>query len=175
MTITRVAGARIFGLPDDMAPPETRTEVLSKLLASYPSAVGWQSLLHRGVAAWQEHGAGWVARVQWQMPKPTGNDELRRDFLLTEVAPRSESLNRGWLRPGVGKAHAQLSELASWFPLLFGLSMFARYQPDLWTRLLNVDASPEAVAIEELLERALSALPRLILLAVTRRPIYFSQ
>ena len=53
--------------------------------------------------------------------------------------------------------------------------MFARYQPDLWTRLLNVDASPEAVAIEELLERALSALPRLILLAVTRRPIYFSQ
>ena len=97
MTITRVAGARIFGLPDDMAPPETRTEVLSKLLASYPSAVGWQSLLHRGVAAWQEHGAGWVARVQWQMPKPTGNDELRRDFLLTEVAPRSESLNRGWL------------------------------------------------------------------------------
>lgn len=55
-----------------------------------------------------------------------------------------------------------LAPLMTWWTLLFGLSVFARYHPGLWFQALNVDRSTSAVPLEAVLDRALEALPRLV-------------
>jgi len=50
----------------------------------------------------------------------------------------------------------------TWWVLLFGLSIFARYHPQLWARALDVDGSQHAVPLEGLLDNALLAVPALV-------------
>ena len=60
-----------------------------------------------------------------------------------------------------------LSPLMLWWALLFGLSMAARYDPEMWVAELDVNESKAAVPIEAALDVALEALPELILDALT--------
>lgn len=53
-----------------------------------------------------------------------------------------------------------------WWVLLYGLSSIARYDPELWVAVLDVDGSDQAVPIEDTLNEALDALPDLILAAL---------
>lgn len=46
--------------------------------------------------------------------------------------------------------------------MLFSLSMLTRYQPDVWTEMIDVNRSAQATAIEFVLDAALSAVPDLI-------------
>lgn len=52
--------------------------------------------------------------------------------------------------------------LMVWWALLYALSMLARYQPEAWTALTNVDSSRHAVPIGYLLEVAQDAVPDLL-------------
>ena len=54
-----------------------------------------------------------------------------------------------------------------WWVLLFGLSMVARYDPELWIAELDVNRSENAVPIETVLDEALTAVPELVLYALT--------
>jgi hypothetical protein len=69
-----------------------------------------------------------------------------------------------WLRPAVGGQAA--SSLVTWWALLFGLSMIARYEPAGWRRALDYDLSELAAPLDELLEFALDAVPELVLRAL---------
>jgi hypothetical protein len=53
--------------------------------------------------------------------------------------------------------------LVVWLAILFGLSMFARYHPERWVELLNVDGSADAPMLEDILQRASIVCPGLIL------------
>jgi hypothetical protein len=59
-----------------------------------------------------------------------------------------------------------------WWLLLYGLSIAARYDPELWVRTISVDRSPVAVKIEAALDVAIDVLPGLVVdaLAVTPLP-----
>jgi hypothetical protein len=48
--------------------------------------------------------------------------------------------------------------LALWCVLL-ALSSLARYEPATWSKMIDIDRSPEANAIEHLLEQAANSLP----------------
>lgn len=54
-----------------------------------------------------------------------------------------------------------MSPLVTWYSLLFGFSILARYEPDTWLRALDV-RERHAAAIEAALEGAVDALPELI-------------
>lgn len=69
-----------------------------------------------------------------------------------------------WLRPAVG-GHAT-SSLVTWWALLFGLSMIARYEPAGWQEALDYDLSPLAAPLDELLNVALDVVPQLVLEAL---------
>jgi hypothetical protein len=58
--------------------------------------------------------------------------------------------------------------LMAWWTVLFSLSMLTRYQPDVWTQMIDVNRSPHATAIEYILEAALSAVPDLVDEAITQ-------
>ena len=53
--------------------------------------------------------------------------------------------------------------LIVWWSVLFALSMLARYEPDTWWTLIDVDHSTEANAVEHLLDIALDIVPEMIL------------
>lgn len=94
----------------------------------------------------------WIAVLTWSA-----------EHDLDTVAPKT--LNSGSSRhllPTLPGHDIRPRELMMWWLLLFGLSIFARYHPELWVRALDVDRSPHAVPLEGLLDRALGAIPSLV-------------
>jgi hypothetical protein len=85
---------------------------------------------------------------------------------LDELAP--DYRGRRLLMPAV--MGERVSPLMLWWLLLFGLSIVARYEPELWIRELDVNTSRLAVPIEAALDVALEALPELILATLTEPP-----
>lgn len=53
--------------------------------------------------------------------------------------------------------------LTLWWALLHSLSMLARYAPREWRRIIDVDTSPDAVRVEQILKAAHSTVPQLAL------------
>jgi hypothetical protein len=66
------------------------------------------------------------------------------------------------LIPTLPEQSEMLTPLMTWWLLLFGLSIFARYHPGLWVDTLQVDRSTAAVPLEAVLDQALDQLPRLV-------------
>lgn len=82
--------------------------------------------------------------------------------------PPADGFQPRWLRPSVGGA--ALSSLLSWWTLLFGVSMLARYEPAVWTGALDYDSSDLAAPLAALLERGLTRVPELVLAALATTP-----
>ncbi len=90
---------------------------------------------------------------------------------LDEALPQYRYRGRRWMRPSVVGTEVPPSPLMTWWVLLFGLSMLARYHPVPWTQALNVDASRTAVTLELTMNRALDAMPHLVFEAIMDLPI----
>lgn len=58
------------------------------------------------------------------------------------------------LIPTIAGNSAPLTPIVTWWAVLYSLSMLARYQPSGWTRFLDIDSSPDAPAIEYVLDEA---------------------
>ena len=84
--------------------------------------------------------------------------------LLHRIASGGTRFEPRWLRPSVGGV--ELSILLSWWVLLYGLSMLARYEPARWTTELDLDSSDIAAPLAELLEIGLDRVPELVLEAL---------
>lgn len=68
-----------------------------------------------------------------------------------------------WMMPVIGGNPHQMHPLITWWAVLFPLSMLARYEFRGWAEMLDIDLSPDAAAIEYLLDRAHLACVNLIL------------
>jgi len=89
-----------------------------------------------------------------------------RKAALDAVAQTYRYSGDRWLIPTISGLSTPLSPLATWYVLLFGFSILARYEPAAWMRALGV-RERHAVAIESSLEEAISALPELVWKQVT--------
>jgi len=109
------------------------------------------------------------------MPTPRGAGIglvwLGDEANLNQEVPQYRYTNRRWMRPSLVGTEFPPSPLMTWWVLLFGLSMLARYHPVPWTQALNVDASRAAVTLELTMNRALDALPHLVFEAILNQPI----
>lgn len=101
-------------------------------------------------------GPSWDGYVIWRSDLAT----------LDEVAPRTTFDDDRYLLPCLPGQTKLLSPLLLWWALLYGFSVFARYNPQLWIRALDVDRSTAAVGIEHLMSTALATLPALVYDAV---------
>ena len=95
----------------------------------------------------------WIVDVAWRMSAES--------HLVEAIAPAGFDDQR-WLIPLLPGESQLLSPLMSWWVLLYGLSMVARYHPALWADALTVDESTRAVPLESLLEQAVEVLPELV-------------
>ena len=83
-----------------------------------------------------------------------------------EAAARANHLSIGKLKDRYTSTEAVKYSDRAWWAVLFTLSLLARYQPDTWTRYLDVDSSAYAERLETLLDRALVVCPQLLLHAI---------
>jgi YaaC-like Protein len=73
-----------------------------------------------------------------------------------------------WLRPSISRV--PLSSLLTWWSLLFGLSMLARYEPAGWIRALDYESSELAAPLAKLLDIGLTRVADLTLGALVAVP-----
>ena len=79
---------------------------------------------------------------------------------------RDEDRGCTWLMPTLPPNTEPLSPITGWWAVLYVLSMLARYQPSSWTKMLDIDSSPDAPAVEYLLDEAHRVCVNLILHAL---------
>jgi hypothetical protein len=90
-------------------------------------------------------------------------------FETSTAAQRCAVRYRGewWVLPAIAEMEQPMHPLLAWWAVMLALSSLARYEPEAWARLVDVDQpdSP-AVAIEYLLDTALDAVPQVLVDAI---------
>lgn len=131
-------------------------------LADYPMAQNATVREIQGIFADHLTPLGHGKEVRW----PTGEEDFFAwQRTLDEVLPKDRLTDGRWLRPAV--AQTALSQLMTWWTLLYGLSMLARYEPGSWVTALDLDQPGLAAQLAELLDVAVEAIPSLIIEALT--------
>lgn len=67
-----------------------------------------------------------------------------------------------WILPTLPGNSSALHPLLTWYAVLFGLSELARYRPTAWATAININTSPDATALEHLMDTAHLACVNLI-------------
>ena len=129
----------------NLGPPSTQT-----VRAPLNAAAGYLSLNLQWADVWSADMSAQEQMSWWAQAFPT----LQARGTMNEF--------RIHLVPIVGSNQSALHRLVTWWLVLFGFSILARYHPSHWMRLTDVDTSPEAVVIEALLEQASEEIPTLL-------------
>lgn len=153
----RIDRAHLYAVAIDV--DGTPDELDKDLRENYPTSLGMSAYTpFQGQPVkrvFTHMGSGLVVRWNREAARDAGLD---RDF---------ETLQRdgwSWLRPSV--SGVALSSLLTWWTLLFGLSMLARYEPAGWMRALDYESSELAAPLAELLDVGVTRVPELILQAL---------
>lgn len=97
--------------------------------------------------------------VELQSEQSLGSNQLRDKYVGTIGHPYGKNGTHRILYPRFGMNDAACSPIVIWWAAMFGLSVVARYEPALWVRTIDVDASGDATALEEILDDSLGMLP----------------
>jgi hypothetical protein len=160
----------------------TADELASYLTEHYPTSGNPQLCQPQGLPHVGQHtvcGYGFLFR--WDANSPTIDGHIATLDRLAPaeglsiptggpglVFPPSDGSQPRWLRPSVGGVG--LSSLVSWWTLLFGLSMLARYEPAVWVAVLDYDSADLAAPLDALLDTALARVPELVLATLVATP-----
>ncbi|MGW6783553.1 YaaC family protein [Streptomyces sp. NPDC054987] len=149
---------------------EADRAALEEFLSRYPSLKGWarDALPNPSAAAWgQADGLGGEhleISVPIEQGIPQYEDEGRATARARATAYRGP--NDLFVFPSVGAMGDQVHPLLVWWAVLFGLSILARYEPEHWASIIDIDQSADANAVEHVLEQALAVVPHLALRAI---------
>lgn len=153
-----LALAWLYGVDSSIEREADQEAALRAQLRRYPTLEGYEESiplrLHPAAAA-GETGV----RLAWKAEGLLEQDRARR---IEQMCCHSAD-GQLWVAPALPGNSGPLHPLVAWWAVLYALSMLARYEPAAWTTYIDVDCSPDAVAIETLLDHALSELPRLLL------------
>jgi hypothetical protein len=128
-------------------------------LAKYPTLAGFQFGTGGGQPiGFRPHDNG-TATVPVHWPANATGTATRDEFKHHVGVTYGGHTN---VYPAIDGTNRQLHPLTTWWALLFGLSILARYEPETWGRAIDISTSAEAVAVEHLLHAALDALPELL-------------
>ena len=166
LTMSREVDAYVVNFPPEVATAPEPAQVVEEHLRHYPSTTGWSAPEGLRVLPPRD-GWGAGAVLRWRVPDDVQSaNERQRQARVQEVAPQYRFADQQWCRPAIA-SRTVLSPLMTWWALLYALSMVARYEPDTWVGLLEVDSSSLAVPLEEVLE----VVPHLVLDALRATPL----
>jgi hypothetical protein len=148
----------VMNVPDEAASPSTDAYPTLPADFSFEPASDREIFMTPG-----ERRLGTVRWVSADNPPST--------FDITHFSAQG---HERWLLPAAPGSDKSFVPLTAWWVLLFGLSIFARYDPGLWGEALNLDRSGHAVPLQLLLDEALQELPVLVANAL-RSPLNSTQ
>ena len=147
-------------------------EAVNRLLATYPGAADTRVTTYQGNLQFSPTPWGPGIGVMWprtdmqEQGKPSSGGPSR--FYVHDRPLAYRSGEERWLIPRVGHGSDWLSPILLWWILLFGLSLLARYEPVAWRAALDLDQSPVADPLTQLLDDALVIVPALLFDAATQ-------
>lgn len=129
-------------------------------LDRYPALRG--STLQRsgpmGSLEWRGKGYGMSLSVEWRSGSPPVMPADSKTLSDLGVACY-QSAGDYLVTPAIGSMKTGLHPLLALWAVLLALSSLARYEPAAWSKMIDIDRSAEANAIEHLLVEATSSLP----------------
>lgn len=160
----------LCGLPPSLLQEPDPKQAIRRYMNHFPTAAGWEfpngQLQHAPARGW-----GMCVRLRWLTDDSNlGRNERDRQARLRELAVPYGDDDVLWVPPALPGATQPLHPLLAWWAALYGLSMLARYEPAPWIEQLDVNRSPFAVSLEAMLDGALEACPKLVLLALAPQP-----
>ena len=145
----------IEGMPQRFGSPNYTEDEFVTFCSSYPTLAGSTGRRVSSQAPLPDVGRQSVrVRRAWTLAADQEPGEFR-DVLTRPYLGDDDR----YVFPSIGGDTQALHPLLAWWAVLFALSLLARYQPDTWTRYLDVDSSAYAEPLETLLDRALHCLP----------------
>ncbi|MDN5795456.1 MAG: YaaC family protein [Intrasporangium sp.] len=151
------------GLGRDYA---AQADALDHYLSRYPTLSDRTSFTSSGQPiGLQPHDEG-TCSVIFRWPDETLTRYSSPDAFLGSIGVRSRASWRVY--PALDGGNKPVHPLMVWWAILFRLSMLARYEPEDWATMTNVNISTDAVPIEHLLGTAMSAVPELLFHVLVR-------
>ncbi|KQV16010.1 MULTISPECIES: hypothetical protein [unclassified Kitasatospora] len=152
----------VRGIPAGTVTEDDPEGSLRAFLSRYPSMGDYELvplLDGRPNIQADEEGRTW-AMVTWAASD--GSLTTRRERYVLVTQPVYGAGHHPLIFPCVGGNQTVLHPLLAWWAILHALSNLARYQPVRWSEHIAVDTSKVAVAIEVLLDEAVTVVPDLI-------------
>ncbi|MFB9509946.1 YaaC family protein [Streptomyces aurantiacus] len=148
---------------------ESDSRAVDEFLANYPSLEGWSHTPDvPDTVLWHERGNGTEEELEIFLPSAL-TVSARSESGRVEALQRA-TLYRGpsdaYAFPTLGSMGGPVHPLLAWWAALFGLSILARYEPEAWAEIVDIDGSPAANAVEHLLDEAITVVPHMALLAI---------
>lgn len=171
---TDIEVAWLSGVPLSIYKAQQSAEAVDQWLASYPKLAGWSErprLVRRNDDVRMR--LIWPARVEhdsWRLVQQLGGSPGER---APWVRRATQYGGEWWAFPALKGMSEPVHPLLTWWAILLALSSLARYEPETWAYMIDVDrpTSP-AVAIEHLMEEALSAIPALTAAALGHGSVF---
>jgi hypothetical protein len=166
-----LASVSVYCFPPWVVTAKDGRDALRRYLASFPQAEAYDSYLRLGrepdaSPAFEVHEDGWgELRMHWRVAEGLRGTREERQALLQDLTRRYRG--RRYFFPALDTVVCSIHPMMAWWAVLHTLSMLARYHPAEWAVHVDVDRSPNAVAIERLLATAIRVVPELILEAIT--------
>lgn len=111
-----------------------------------------------GKAEWSSPGLGLGLEVQWATGSPPLM--LHDNRTLDDLGVVSyKAADDFVITPAIGSMSTGLHPFLALWAVLLGLSSLARYEPAAWSKMIDIDTSAEANAVEHLLDEAISSVP----------------
>lgn len=137
-----------------------RRAAMEELMRPYGRAAGW------GIAPGIRYSAG---RPCIALGWPVEDEKDQRGYRALETVATKVG-EYFYLRPTLGLWDGEISLLMTWWAALLALSSLARYEPSHWRAAIDVDASWDGVALQEILDVALQRVPELLYEALVETP-----
>ena len=119
-----------------------------------------------GELQWSNDGPGLGLEVKWvsgDTPLMFADHKTVDDLGVASYVSADDLV----VTPAVGSMSTGLHPILALWSVLLALSSLARYEPAAWSKMIDIDRSPEANAIEHLLERAIDSVPAAVLHLLT--------
>jgi len=107
---------------------------------------------------WSSVGPGLTLEIEWRSGPP-GPGRLDRKTLDDLGVARYRSDDDFVITPAIGSMSTGLHPFLALWAVLLALSSLARYEPARWSKMIDIDRSSEANAIEHLLEESTDSVP----------------
>ena len=163
-TMSTSIPVNLTNVPQSKRQDLTGSELRQEIQQRYPDLIDFEPPAQPDGRLREQFHPAWSRRSGLTLSCTAGFVQLDSCGLIGGIGDKAyrNLFKEMWLIPTLDTEARPMHPILNWWAILFPLSMLARYQPSSWTRILDVDNSADATAIEYVLNEAHRACANLI-------------